>query len=330
MKIKPPQRILLSRTDGIGDVVLTLPMAGALKRHFPDCTVAFLGRAYTQPVVGACEHIDEFINWDDLQALPSADRAEQLAAARFDAVIHVFPRREIASTARVARIPLRVGTSRRWFHLHTCNRLTHFSRKSSSLHEAQLNLRLLEPLGLRRFSLKEIPDLFGLTRLEPLAEEFARMLEPERTHLILHPKSHGSGKEWGVDNWAQLIAALSPRFQIFITGSEAEGALVRPALVRPFPQVHDLTGRLPLGQLISFVAAADALVACSTGPLHLAAALGTFALGLYPSRRPIHPGRWAPLGRKTAVIEDGVTERYAGNLAISVERAIKALTALIP
>ncbi|MFC7667381.1 glycosyltransferase family 9 protein [Hymenobacter humi] len=44
------------------------------------------------------------------------------------------------------------------------------------------------------------------------------------------------------------------------------------------------------------MAAADGLVAGSTGPLHLAAALGRHALGLYPPIRPMHPGRWAPLG----------------------------------
>ena len=49
-------------------------------------------------------------------------------------------------------------------------------------------------------------------------------------------------------------------------------------------------------QFLAFIAAADGLVAGSTGPLHLAAALGRHALGLYPPIRPMHPGRWAPLG----------------------------------
>ncbi|MBC8084972.1 MAG: glycosyl transferase, partial [Hymenobacter sp.] len=45
-----------------------------------------------------------------------------------------------------------------------------------------------------------------------------------------------------------------------------------------------------------FLSEADGLVAGSTGPLHLAAALGRYALGLYPPIRPMHPSRWAPLG----------------------------------
>ena len=51
-------------------------------------------------------------------------------------------------------------------------------------------------------------------------------------------------------------------------------------------------------QFLAFIAAADGLVAGSTGPLHLAAALGRHALGLYPPIRPMHPGRWAPLGAR--------------------------------
>ncbi len=323
--MKKPQSILLSRTDGIGDVVLTLPVAGLLKQRFPSCRVVFLGRDYTEPVIRACEHVDDSVSWDEVKALSPSQQAERLAAEGFDAVIHVFPRREIADAAQRARIPLRIGSGRRWFHWLTCNRLTFFSRRSSDLHEAQLNLRLLEPLELGPVPRTEIPALFGLTHLEPLRDEFRDLLVPDRIHLILHPKSHGSGREWGVDDWARLIAALPPRFQIFLTGSEAEGKQIRTTLVQPFPQVHDLTGKLPLGQLMSFIAAADALVACSTGPLHLAAALGTLAVGLYSSRRPIHPTRWAPLGRHTVILEDGVSERYDGPLAIATERVIDVL-----
>ena len=61
-------------------------------------------------------------------------------------------------------------------------------------------------------------------------------------------------------------------------------------------QVTDIMGRMNLDTFISFIAHCDGLVANSTGPLHIAAALGKDALGIYPPMRPIHPGRWAPLG----------------------------------
>jgi len=49
--------------------------------------------------------------------------------------------------------------------------------------------------------------------------------------------------------------------------------------------------------LISFINEIDGMVAASTGPLHIAAALGKYALGIYPPIKPMHPSRWAPLGK---------------------------------
>ena len=84
---------------------------------------------------------------------------------------------------------------------------------------------------------------------------------------------------------------------MFVTGTAAEGAELSEWLRAHGPYLAaNLTGRLSLPQLIAFIAGADGLVAGSTGPLHLAAALGRHALGLYPPIRPMHPGRWGPLG----------------------------------
>ena len=56
---------------------------------------------------------------------------------------------------------------------------------------------------------------------------------------------------------------------------------------------------------MGFINQADGIVAASTGPLHIAAALGKFAVGIYPPIKPMHPGRWAPIGEKaTFLVED--------------------------
>ena len=68
------------------------------------------------------------------------------------------------------------------------------------------------------------------------------------------------------------------------------------------PHVTDMTGKLNLDDLMSFISQADGLVSCSTGVLHLASALGKFALGLYSPMRPIHPGRWMPIGRNSSYL----------------------------
>jgi heptosyltransferase-3 len=262
-----------------------------LRSLYPDSRIYFLGRSYTRDVVQACEHVDEFLNWDELKELPEAD-----------AIIHVFPNKQIARLAKRAGIAQRIGTTNRIYHWWTCNRLVRLSRKNSPYHEAQLNLKLLVPLGAKElYTPDEIGGYYGLTRLAPLPPAIAGLIDPHRFNLVLHPKSRGSAREWGLDNFRELIGLLPPdRFNIFISGTSAEGELLRP-LLNELPGLVDLTGRLSLGELIAFLSRVDGLVAASTGPLHLAAALGINALGIYPPIRPMHPGRWAPIGPRAAV-----------------------------
>lgn len=60
---------------------------------------------------------------------------------------------------------------------------------------------------------------------------------------------------------------------------------------------------MDLYQFVSFIRNADGLIASGTGPLHIAAASGINTLGLFPCVRPIHPGRWAPLGERAGYLE---------------------------
>jgi heptosyltransferase III len=293
---------IISRTDAIGDVVLTLPVAGALRSLYPGARILFLGRSYTKEIIAACEHIDGFLNWDEWRAMPAGGAAGAMAATGADCIIHVFPDKAIARVAKKARIAERIGTTNRIYHWRYCNVLVRLSRRNSPHHEAQLNLRLLGPLGGRsEYSLGEIGGYYGLTRLAPLPAEIEGLLDRGRFNLILHPKSRGSAREWGLENFRQLVGLLPrERYKVFVTGTAAEGQLLAP-LLEEYPFVTDLTGRLTLGQLMTFLSKADGLVAASTGPLHLAAALGIHALGIYPPIRPMHPGRWAPVGPKVRV-----------------------------
>ncbi|MBF9251872.1 glycosyltransferase family 9 protein [Pontibacter sp. 172403-2] len=294
--------ILISRTDAIGDVVLTLPMCGWLKKKLPGCKIIFLGSSYTQPVVAACEHVDAFLNIDTLLSLPEAEQLSMLQEQAIDAVVHVYPNKAFARLAQKAGIPVRVGTRNRAFHWLTCNRLVKLSRKNSPLHESQLNMLLLSGIGINDFPpLSEMHCYTGLTKIAPLPawlkEELCK--EEKRRNIILHPKSKGSAREWGLGNFAELAVMLHQTgHKVYITGSPAEHEILKVWLQEQVPFATDLTGRLSLTEFISLAKAADGLVACSTGTLHIAAAVGTHALGIYPPVRPVHPGRWGPVGNK--------------------------------
>lgn len=293
------KRIIISRTDAIGDVILTLPLAVYFKKQNPECEIFFLGRNYTRDIAEICPAVDLFISWDDISGNP----VEELKNLNADAIIHVFPRKEIAKAACKAGIQLRVGTSHRSFHWLNCNRKVNFSRKNSNLHEAQLNFELLKGIGISHVpSLDELNTMQLLLPNSILRADLNKLIDNNKFNLILHPGSRGSAREWGIDRFAELIKLLPPeKFQIFLTGTEKEGVLFRNELAVSLPNVTDLSGKLTLGELILFIQYCDGLVAASTGPLHIAAALGIHAIGLYPPIRPMHPGRWAPIGKNTKV-----------------------------
>lgn len=304
------KHILISRTDAIGDVVLTLPMAAYIKELMPGAVVSFLGRTYTQPVINTCAAVDIFINYDEIKKLSQTEQVNYLKAKKIDTIIHVFPNKHMAQISRAAGIKLRIGTTNRVFHWFTCNKLVKLSRKKSDLHEAQLNLILLKPLGLAAVpSLHDIIEHINFESRTPLPADLADKLSGDKFNLIIHPKSHGSGMEWGLDNYAGLIHTLpSDIFNIIITGSDKEKLLLADWITTLPDTVVDMTGKMTLPQLTSFISDADGLIASGTGPLHIAAMTGINALGLFPSVRPIHPGRWAPLGKKAEFMESGTAD----------------------
>lgn len=300
MKLSANPKIIISRTDNIGDVTLTLPLAKYLKEKYPESEILFLGKKYIKPLIDCCRNIDQFIDWDTLSAMDENESVFFFKNIGADVIIHVFPRPDIARMAYKAGIKYRIGTSHRFYNWLYCNKLVNFTRKNSPLHEAQLNFKLLKPLGIDTIpALEELGNSYGLTKIPTLNEEWKKQLDSTKFNLIIHPLSRGSARNWDWKNYNKLIEILpADKFKIFVTGTKEESEQITEKILLYHPEVTDLTGKLDFTQLIALIANADGLVAASTGPLHIAAALGKRAIGLYPSIRPMHPGRWAPLGPK--------------------------------
>lgn len=305
--------------------MLTLPIAHVLKQKFPGCKIIFLGKSYTKPVIECCTSVDQIICWDETEKLDPQKQIDLFRSLKADCIVHVFPNKKVAALAKQARIPIRIGTSHRFFHWFSCNKLPNFTRKNSDLHEAQLNFELLAPLGIEnKYSLKDIQGFFDLTKIKPLNEELKNRIDRNRFNLILHPGSKGSAQEWSIGSFSELVKLLpKDKFQIFITGTKQEGEMIRDIFSKN-DNVVNLTGKLSLPELISFIDNCDGLVAASTGPLHIAAVLGKRAIGLFSSKRPIFPLRWAPLGPKALFIEsENVSEIMPKDVAAKLLSSIQ-------
>jgi ADP-heptose:LPS heptosyltransferase len=294
----PPRRIMITRTDNIGDVVLTLSLAGYLKQIYPQAEIVFLCRRYAAAVVGQCRHVDRVLTLEDL----GDDTVGGMVRSACDTVLFAFPRRPLAIAALRAGIERRVGSSRRVYHWFTSNRLINISAKKTPLHEAQLSFKLLLPLGIDHVpTLEEVWRLYGLdTPRHPAADA---VLAAPGFKLILHPKSNGNGREWPLQHYttlARMLGGAGHGVRVLVTGSAAEGELLAqqaPELLA-LPHVENLCGRLDLEGFTALIGGCDGLVASGTGPLHLAAALGRPVVGLFPPLKPIDPSRWAALGQR--------------------------------
>lgn len=308
-------------------------MAGLIKQYYPNSKIFFLGRTYTKDVVNLSEHITEFLNYDEIEKLSFEKQKELIKNTKANLFIHVFPNKAIAKLAKAAKINTRIGTKSRIYHWFTCNKLITLKRKKSFLHEAQLNFKLLEPLSISsNISIADITNYYGFTNLPKPSEKIIGLIDYSKTNIVLHPKSKGSAREWGLDNFMLLAKQLDKNmYKVFVSGIKQDTEQVK-ALIN-MPNVVDITGRLSLQEFIAFINSADVLIAASTGPLHIAAALNKKAIGLFAPMRPIFPTRWAPIGKHAKVI---VENKNCNSCAksidcaciknIKVNQVIKAIT----
>ncbi len=324
MNVHKIKRILISRTDNIGDVVLTLPMAGILKQHFPDCKIYFLGKSYTKEIILLSNNVDEFINYDDWLKQSQADNVSTIKQFNLDVVFHVFPDKNIASLMSTAKIPMRVGTLSRVYHFFTCNKLIQLKRKNSNLHETQLNLKLLQAIGISSIpALSELHKYYGIQNIPTLPANLESLIDPLKINIILHPKSKGSAREWGVENFLALANQLpNHTYKLFVSGTTEDASHLTELINHP--NITSIAGKLSLKEFIAFIARGHVLIAASTGPLHIAAALNIKAIGLFAPMRPIFPTRWKPLGAKVEVlVEQKICRDCRNNLDCACIRNIK-------
>ena len=301
-----PKHLLVCRNDALGDTILALPLCGLVKKYYPDCKISFLGRGYTKPIIELSENIDAFVNYDEISTLSGMALRNHFSSLHIDTAIHLRADKNLALLIKEAGIKNRIGTFHSIRHLTTCNKWVNFSRSKSHLNEAQLNIKMLSALGIKEMpALAELPQYYGLKPVPELPSDLQNsILDSSKFNLILHPLTTGNGPEWGLDNFANLLEILDhSAFHVIIGGSEADLKKMKPFLEKNKNYYHCDSGALSLNQYIALINACDGLVAGSTGPAHIAAALNKFTLGLYTDLATKNVERWGPIGSHVYTLE---------------------------
>ena len=297
------KNVLVVRTDRIGDVVLSLPMVTVLRSCFPSAKISMLLRSYTWELAEGYEGLDQMLVYDvDGKPRPFFSFLSELRAHKFDLVVVAHPALRLALLVFLAGIPERVGTGYRWYSFLFNNKVFEH-RRTAEKHEAEYNLSLLKAIGCDR---ERVP--LPILRISASSQETAKSvkrslgIENSNAVAVLHPGSGGSAREWSPGNFGALAKVLhADGYHVIVTGAKNERALVERVMGFSGGVALPLVGRLSLKELAAFLRSTDILVSNSTGPLHIAAAVGTPVIGFYPPIRECSPRRWGPLTEKKVV-----------------------------
>lgn len=280
------KRILIVRSDKIGDVLLTFPMVKVVHDTLPEAKVILAVRDYTRPLTDLYQEIDEVIEIDPLSS--PLHIAKKFRKAGVDIILIPAATFRLALAAYLAWIPLRVGTGYRWYSF-LFNKRINEHRKTAEFNEAEYNVQMLGSIGIRAAQVP-IPTL--------ILQSTPANTTP---YAVLHILTGGSAPLWPRKNYIELAKWLSQNkgYDIVLTGEGKDSEFlftVAEELKLAVVSVHIQTN-LTLIELARLLKNAALVVAGSTGPGHLAAALGTKTIGLFPLSKALSRARWGFRGK---------------------------------
>lgn len=293
-------RLAAIRTDRLGDVLMNLPAVEALDQRFPHASLTMIVRPPLDELLRGQPGLDAVLPYEpayDHGWLGTVRWAAALRRQRFDAAIILNPTKRAHVAAWLAGIPIRVGYARKWDWALSD---TIPDRKAEGTrHETEYNLELAAVLGAT--TQDRIPHL---TVPESDQRTVRHLLDdagvpPTATLIALHPWTSDPAKQWPLPLMAELIEALAAdetRGLLLIGGPEEEER-ARHFVAGVHAPVVSFTGRLSLRQLAALLQHCRVLVSNDSGPVHVAAAVGTPTVTLFTGQRPAAtPRRWGPVG----------------------------------
>ena len=314
MKNYPLKKILLLRPDRLGDVMLTLPALGALKKKYPDSQFYFLVNKNLAPLL---------LNHPDLSGVlemtsgeKSGELARKIKPHRFDCAIHFFLKKETVLATFLSGIPLRIGPASKIWALFLNKRVTQH-RSRSEKNEAQYNLDLVSCLGIDLFPERAAAPVTHEERIDLLSFLREEGLK-SGTFVLIHPGGAKQGKALSPRHFKELAWELKKR-NIPVAVS------IGPDEERLKDQFRDflIVEHLPLRVFAAFLSHPAVFVTNSTGPLHLAVSLDTPTVSFFGKSRGVSPLRWGPwppsLKHKTFFTDE-----------FSLETTLQAIASFLP
>jgi lipopolysaccharide heptosyltransferase I len=292
-------RLLIVRLGSLGDLIHTLPAVAALRRAHPAAEIDWLVDAVHQPFLDLVPVVSSVVALRDRSAAAWLETRRRLRARRYDVAIDFQGLIKSAALARLSGARDVVGFERAslrepaaaWFYKR---RVAAGDRQ----HVIAKNLELAAALGARASRLE-----FPIAEVDsPVAS--AAAAGAGRAFAILNPGAAWPNKRWPPDRFGAVARAIADRqglSSVVIWGPDEQG--LAQAVVDASGGVASLAPPTGIPDLVAIARASRLMVSGDTGPLHIAAAVGTPAVALFGPTDPARNGPWSP--------EDVIVSRYA-------------------
>ena len=308
---QPPRKILLSRTDRIGDFILTLPVLEAINR-FPRIDVTLLCRDCVVPLLKNNPYCKQVISIRDGQTPQKTLRA--IRENQFDCLLVLVNDpivRELLPGLK--HIPVRIGPMNKiWVLPHYTHPIIQ-KRSKSTKNEAEYNLEMLRIFDTQ-INLNIRPKLY-LTEvdIQEIEYTFPRIFHSPKPKVALHAGMSGSALNWPVYRYQKLIEELLERdITVVLTGAGPEENMANENFIENVRHTHsghifNLAEQVNLRQLASLISRCDLFIGPSTGPTHIANAVQTPIVTIYPPIKVQSSIRWEPYLANAAVFVPAVS-----------------------
>ena len=296
MEIK---RILVSRTDKIGDLILSIPSFFMLKKMYPNAELVVIVRKYNVDIVKNLPYIDRIVIIDEYT---KAELLEKIAYFKADVFIALYNDSYVASLARASKAKIRIGPISKLSSFFTYNKGILQKRSLSIKNEGQYNLDLVAKLNKKRFEeLYELNTKLILTdENKKVADTYFKENSIQGKCLVVNPFIGGSAKNITDEQYVSILKKLKkkmPDLNIIITSHMSDEERTEKLCKNIGKEkVFAFSNGASILNTASIIDRADVYLGASTGPTHIAGALDKNIVAIYPHKKTQSPTRWGVLG----------------------------------
>jgi heptosyltransferase II len=304
------KRVLIVRTDRVGDVILSTPVIKALRGAYPGAYLAMVVRPYTRVIVEGNPYLDEVILYDkeglEKGWLSTLRFSRTLAKNKFDLAIVLNPSNRSNLIPFLAGIPKRVGYNRKLGWLLT-DRIKDIKSEGKK-HEIEYNLDLVRTLGVQP------GDTSSFMPIAPESEKWAEtiFLKENITSsdrlAVINPGASDNSKMWMPERFAQVANKLFEKgMKIVILGGPGDKKVCQEVIDRLLCPHINLVGNNDISQAASFLRRCSLFISSDTGPMHIASSCAVPVVAILGRSQPgLSPLRWGPHNANSGFVHKDV------------------------